>query len=557
MNDTDKSEINPKSKDLVIGLVGYAGAGCTNISEVLRDELEAAGYSTHFIKLSQLIIDNYKQNDSLKNKYAIEECHTQNGNEKLIRATTLQDIGDDLRELMGSHIVASYAIKKIQMIKNPNRTQSLPPKGADASSEGDAGVLSPQDPVHPTPPETDSKPHAFILDSIKHYAEVERLREVYGKSFRLISVHCERATREGRLIGGSGSQAKYKNAKDDEVKKYIKRDEGDSGKPYGQQVRASFYRGDYFIDNNKKSTDITHLHPEIKRFVNIIVSNGLVRPTKREFGMYQAYSASLQSACLSRQVGAALESKEEIIVSTGSNDVPKFGGGVYGGSDDPDNRCYNLKFSLPGATESDPKQFTGCHNDRYKTKLRNDISEWLKSNILKWIKDHNNEDINEMITKAIDAHKDDFEKIPGIKDIIEYSRAIHAEMNALFQAARQGVSLQASTLYCTTFPCHNCARHLVVAGVRKVYYIEPYTKSLAVDLHGDSIETISDAPEKQTKMIIAPFFGVGPRMFVDAFQKNKDLKKSEGYYNPEAKNTEQFSVRLSSLSDIQDNACNF
>jgi deoxycytidylate deaminase len=57
-----------------------------------------------------------------------------------------------------------------------------------------------------------------------------------------------------------------------------------------------------------------------------------------------------------------------------------------------------------------------------------------------------------------------------IKDLIEYSRSVHAEMDAIVSLARiGGTGLQDATLYTTTFPCHNCARHIVASGIMKVF----------------------------------------------------------------------------------------
>ncbi len=71
--------------------------------------------------------------------------------------------------------------------------------------------------------------------------------------------------------------------------------------------------------------------------------------------------------------------------------------------------------------------------------------------------------------------------------ITEFGRAVHAEMDALTTAARQGISVAGATLVCTTFPCHNCTRHVIASGIRKVLYVLPYSKSLARELHGDAL----------------------------------------------------------------------
>ena len=73
-------------------------------------------------------------------------------------------------------------------------------------------------------------------------------------------------------------------------------------------------------------------------------------------------------------------------------------------------------------------------------------------------------------------------------DALEYGRTIHAEMSAISDAARLGRALKGTILFCTTFPCHMCAKHIVAAGISEVIYLEPYPKSLAGELHGDSVE---------------------------------------------------------------------
>ena len=74
-----------------------------------------------------------------------------------------------------------------------------------------------------------------------------------------------------------------------------------------------------------------------------------------------------------------------------------------------------------------------------------------------------------------------------IFEITEYGRAVHAEMDALLNCASAGVSPKGATLFTTAFPCHNCTRHIIAAGISRVVSIEPYPKSQAVDLHGDAI----------------------------------------------------------------------
>jgi dCMP deaminase len=55
----------------------------------------------------------------------------------------------------------------------------------------------------------------------------------------------------------------------------------------------------------------------------------------------------------------------------------------------------------------------------------------------------------------------------------------HAEENAIAFAAKQGISLQGSTLYVTTAPCYECARLIIQSGIKEVIFYEPYWKDSA------------------------------------------------------------------------------
>lgn len=106
-----------------------------------------------------------------------------------------------------------------------------------------------------------------------------------------------------------------------------------------------------------------------------------------------------------------------------------------------------------------------------------------------------------------------------VMDLLEFGRVVHAEMSALSDAARNGISVDGATLYCTTFPCHICAKLIVAAGIKKVIYLEPYPKSYASDLHGDAIILDSDGPGK--KVAFHAFLGVSPFRYRDLFERRK------------------------------------
>ena len=61
----------------------------------------------------------------------------------------------------------------------------------------------------------------------------------------------------------------------------------------------------------------------------------------------------------------------------------------------------------------------------------------------------------------------------------ELCRAIHAEQNAIIQAATSGVSIEGAILYSTTFPCILCAKMLINAGIKEIYIAEGYPDELS------------------------------------------------------------------------------
>jgi len=65
---------------------------------------------------------------------------------------------------------------------------------------------------------------------------------------------------------------------------------------------------------------------------------------------------------------------------------------------------------------------------------------------------------------------------------VEICRGIHAEQNALVQAARLGVSVEGGTLYSTTQPCVTCSKLLINAGIVHILYLEPYADKLGEEM---------------------------------------------------------------------------
>jgi len=60
-------------------------------------------------------------------------------------------------------------------------------------------------------------------------------------------------------------------------------------------------------------------------------------------------------------------------------------------------------------------------------------------------------------------------------------RTVHAEMNALIQAARRGHAVEGASAYITNMPCTTCAKALITAGVKRVVVFSDYHKTMATE----------------------------------------------------------------------------
>jgi dCMP deaminase len=79
----------------------------------------------------------------------------------------------------------------------------------------------------------------------------------------------------------------------------------------------------------------------------------------------------------------------------------------------------------------------------------------------------------------------------------ELCRGLHAEQNAIIQAAYYGVSINGATLYCTNLPCIICTKMLINAGIMRVVYAEGYADSVARQMWEESNVTVEQFRKEQ------------------------------------------------------------
>ena len=334
---------------------------------------------------------------------------------------------------------------------------------------------------------------AYVLRQLKHHEEVIALRDVYREHFILLGVYMPREMRVDRLAERlSRTEGKTSGELRAAAEQLIATDERELGRPLGQDVRETFPMSDVFVN----ATDAAQLGREIDRFVEILFGKPCMTPTKDECGLFHAQAAALRSSALSRQVGAALLSAEGDVLAVGMNEVPKGGGGHYWAGDEDDGRDFTRGYD---------------QNDELKATVLREVL--LKLREAGWLAGSRQTDPIETVLRDVRTPLKD----ARILGLTEFGRDVHAEMSVLMTAARRGIATHGCTLYTTTFPCHNCAKHIVGAGIAKVIYIEPYAKSFAKEFHPDSIDVESEKPQSG-RVLFEPFVGIAPRRFLDWFK---------------------------------------
>lgn len=454
--------------EIIIGIVSAVGTETTRVITSLTDRLRGFGYNVEEIKVSSLLNCVAPTN----------EYH---------RIKNLMHEGDNLRESTKNNAILAYGAAKLVKKRR---------------GEG-------------------SGKKAYIINSLKHPDEVEILRKIYGQGFYLFGVHTDIKRRLDYLTNDKGlttSQAVELTNIDEDEKI-----------PHGQRTRDTYHLSDFFINFGKNGDQVKNT---IQRFLELIFSHPYKNPTFDEFSMYMAFSSSVRSGDLSRQVGAVI-TKNQQIVATGANECPVSGGGLYWAETDAETGQVIDK--------TDGKDYMRSE-DSNKAEQNEIISSILVSiEKIEIVDDEGVEKIRGVLEKS------------RIRDLTEFGRVVHAEMEAILSCGREGISCIGSTLYCTTFPCHNCAKHIIASGIKRVVYVEPYPKSKALEFHSDSIvlRTQLDAQENPDSVAFEPFTGVGARRFLDFFSMSlgtgNKLKRKNKDGNTLAWNKNEAKLRVALL----------
>ncbi len=458
--------------ELFVALVAAVGTDQAMVIEELGTLLTSYGYTSETLRLSDYLAEQVE--------------HTFRGrplDEEIWEAMTA---GDELRQKWDRNdALALHAISDVVAIREEK---------ADALNEAEPGKGE-------LAPNLDR--HAFVMRSLKTPGELETLRSVYGSRLVVIGVYSPRDKRAAHLEERIKSSRKNADRKTwaHQAPELIERDEKEEMKG-GQDLRGTFHRADFFI----RGWDREVAQCDLDRILELLFGSPFRTPTRDEHAQFLAAGAALRSSEFGRQVGAAIATPDGSVIAVGANEAPIAGGGSHWEEDGPGNRDFEI-----GDTDT---------NRRNLNQLAEQVAEEIDTELSGLFDEVDGSDgAAERIQAAIRTELPEVLRTSSIKHLTEFGRSVHAEMNALLDAARRGVPVIGATLYTTTFPCHNCARHIVGAGIKRVVYIEPYPKSRAADLHEDAVRVDESSPpgEDDDRVAFEPFVGVAPRRYLDLF----------------------------------------
>lgn len=334
------------------------------------------------------------------------------------------------------------------------------------------------------------KPTRIVIDALRNPFEILYFRERLS-AFYCLSVNTTKQVRHDKLM-------KYRNLSYEEVNAIDEKEKGKS------KVEESFRRID--IDRCLQLSDIHLSHSgepvdnnfklinQLFTYLSLMLHPGLVPPSPQERIMQIAYTAKMNSGCLSRQVGAAITDENYSIRAIGWNSTPE--GQVPCALRVFENLTERMDQDAFSEYErTDPEFQTngiGKLSCAYKAK-QDDINKSLKGLPIRYCF----KDIHTTITD-----KQKFNQV--------HTRSLHAEENAFLQLAKYGGNgIKGGKLFSTASCCELCAKKAFHLGIQEIYYIDSYP--------GISLEHIFMGGASGTGPKVILFSGAVGRAFINLY----------------------------------------
>lgn len=297
----------------------------------------------------------------------------------------------------------------------------------------------------------ENKPAFFLIDTLRNPYEVYYFRERYS-AFYLMSINTNENNRKQNLANA--------NFRKDEIEKldameYPAKSKDISVSYYTQDVEKCVELSDIHIaHNNQPIESNSDLKRQLIHFISLILHPGIVQPTHEERLMQIAYTAKLNSGCISRQVGAVVTDNNYSVKAVGWNTV--------------------AKGQTPCALR--------CLDDLYNRNDLSAFSEFEKSDLkfrekvnLYYPQYCTEDNIKNLQGIPLSfCFKDYYTAVKGEKNQV-HTRSLHAEENAFLQLAKYGsTGIDGGYLFTTASPCELCAKKAYQLGITKVFYIDIY-----------------------------------------------------------------------------------
>lgn len=344
----------------------------------------------------------------------------------------------------------------------------------------------------------EDNPEKVVIECFRNPIEIDYLRDEFPH-FYLFALFAPKDPRKIR-----------KNIT--EFDKLDKRDEGEENK-LGQQVRRCVKNADIVIDNSSAWNTIDDANDFFKKVLDYIhlLEEPYRGPTEKEMLMHLAYSVSLHSKCIQRQVGAVISDENYRVLSIGYNDVPQ-----------ESETCYDL--------------FSECYRKIKKRKNLNlqgvKICPYCGSALKS-----QGELLNENPILRCDNDKcgksvfDMFSAQEEFKEL-EYCRSLHAEENAIlsnpFLAENFYTKNKKLIIFTTTFPCMLCSKKIANSGIKHLFFVEPYPMPEAYEILQENDVTIEPFEGVKSLKFNWIFRKRGKYLKDSAFKRRKELDKLKG-----------------------------
>jgi len=289
----------------------------------------------------------------------------------------------------------------------------------------------------------------IVIDAIRNSIENLYFKEKYS-NYYLFAINANDQDIEDRLLeNGHMTREDIKKQSKKEYQTQSLKNEEDF---VSQNIQECIAKSDIFIVNNgklaNKDSNVIELYGQLIKYICLIRHPGLITPSNDEKMMQIAYTAKLNSGCISRQVGASITNKNGSLKSIGWNSV----------------------------AEGQTPCILRSKQDLLSNTTSNSYSSYEKSrefkDMIQQIPDINvDTGLNQSFCfKSIYTKHKEKEKGNQV-----HTRALHAEENAFLQLAKYGSEgIKGGTLYSTASPCELCSKKAYQLGIERIVYIDPY-----------------------------------------------------------------------------------